>query len=347
MTWWDWCWPQASQGWARRKDLPRVLILLYHRVNDVPTDPQLLCISPRHFEEHLQVLRRDYRPLRLRQAVETLHERCVPSRVVVTFDDGYADNLERAKPVLERLNIPATVFVATGYVGQDREFWWDELERLVLQPGMLPKKLRLCVAGKTRRWDLGEAASYSEEAARQHQAWHVLTEHDPSPRQRLYRTLYQWLYTLSGAERDQVLGAIRRWGGVASGCRPSHRPLSAEGIMQLVDGGLIEVGAHTALHVVLSGQSRENQRSEILQSKTDLEELVGKPVTSFAYPYGGRSDYTRETIDVVREAGFTCACSTIGGCASPRSDLFQLPRVLVRDWDGDRFADVLTRWFRD
>ena len=64
---------------------------------------------------------------------------------MITFDDGYADVLHHAKPLLERHSVPATVFVATGAIGQRREFWWDELGGLFLQPGTLPEELELTV----------------------------------------------------------------------------------------------------------------------------------------------------------------------------------------------------------
>src|SRR5262245_22040769 len=106
----------------------RALILMYHRVAEPPMDPWYLSVSPRHFAEQLDVLRQHARLLRVDQLSRALRDGDVPDRsVVVTFDDGYADNLRTAKSLLELYNVPATVFLTTGYIGQDREFWWDEL----------------------------------------------------------------------------------------------------------------------------------------------------------------------------------------------------------------------------
>ena len=108
------------------------VVLLYHRVFEPERDPQLLAVRPRHFEEHMALVRERFRPMALGELVEGARRRRVPERAVaVTFDDGYADNLHQAKPVLERSDVPATVFVATGYTGTGREFWWDELDRLL------------------------------------------------------------------------------------------------------------------------------------------------------------------------------------------------------------------------
>ena len=103
----------------RSRFVPSVLILLYHRIVNLPTDPQLLAVTPQHFTEHLEILGSHAYPIPLRQLVKGLKEGDIPKRgVVVTFDDGYADNLENAKPLLERFGIPATFFISAGAIGQ-------------------------------------------------------------------------------------------------------------------------------------------------------------------------------------------------------------------------------------
>ena len=111
------------------------LALLYHRVTELPLDPQLLCVSPKHFGEHLDVLATEFQPLSLLEFIERLGCGRLPSRaVVVTFDDGYEDNLSNAKPILDRYGVPATVFVTTGYMGENREFWWDDWNACCCNP---------------------------------------------------------------------------------------------------------------------------------------------------------------------------------------------------------------------
>jgi peptidoglycan/xylan/chitin deacetylase (PgdA/CDA1 family) len=108
-----------------------IAILLYHRVAQLGTDPQQLAVDPQTFDEQLTVLRETCTPVALGDVPGMLRARRLPRRpVAVTFDDGYRDNLHEAKPLLERHGVPATVFVASGYVGAGKEFWWDELDRL-------------------------------------------------------------------------------------------------------------------------------------------------------------------------------------------------------------------------
>lgn len=328
--------------------LPRAIILLYHRVTEVPSDPQLLAVTPQHFAEHLEILRKWARPMRLQQLAGGFGCGNLSRRsVVVTFDDGYADNLHNAKSLLEHYDIPATVFVTGGYVGQEREFWWDELERLLLQPGTLPETLDLSLNGTSYRWDLGEASHYSVDSFQSLCGWNVLSDTDPGPRQHLYRTLHQLLQSLPPGEQAHILAELWRWSGAAATGRSSHRALTVDELRELARGGLVEIGAHTVNHPVLSLLPEASQRDEIKRSKGHLEEILEHSVNSFSYPYGSDAAYTSETVDIVRDLGFTCACANYSNLVRPGVDRYQLPRLLVRDWDGETFARRLEGWWRD
>jgi peptidoglycan/xylan/chitin deacetylase (PgdA/CDA1 family) len=319
--------------------VPRAIILLYHRVAELSSDPQLLSVTPQHFAEHLEILRKHYRPIPLQQTDKLLRR-----SVVVTFDDGYADNLWNAKPLLERYDVPATVFVTTGYVGQDREFWWDELETLLLERRRLPETLQLNINGGIRQWELGASSDYDEDAYNHYRSWNVSQRNDPGPRQFVYRSLHQLLRPMLDRDQRKVLNQLSDLAGARSSSRSKSRPLSPAEVIELDKGGLVEVGSHTVTHPVLSGLSPAAQWTEIEQSKADLEAMLSRPVTSFGYPFGTRSDYAEETVAAIRRAGYHRACSNFAGVVGPDTDRFQLPRFVVRDWDGDEFSRRLSGW---
>lgn len=322
----------------KKKMFPGALILMYHRVSEADSDPWSLCVTPQHFAEHLEVLRKYSSPLHLQQLTKKLDLRQSLHRsIVITFDDGYADNLYKAKPLLEKYDIPATVFVTTGGIDQKHEFWWDEIDRLLLQPGTLPNLLELNINNKNYKWELGASADYTEADSQHNRYWNALGEETPSLRHDLYRSLYQLLRCLSPEEREEVLQQIRVWANAEPIGRSSHRSLSHEEVLTLSNGGLIEVGAHTVTHPFLSKLPIASQQYEIEESKNRLEKILGYPVTSFSYPNG---DYTTETISIVQNAGFNCACSSIADRVQLKSNPFLLPRVVVEDWDGETFA----RW---
>ena len=113
--------------------MSRPLILMYHRIAEEPLDPWRMAVTPTHFEEQLSVLRRTRYPLPLSEFVRRLSDDTLPANAVaLTFDDGYQDNLVAAKPLLAAADIPAAVFVVTGFIDRQEEFWWDELVALLL-----------------------------------------------------------------------------------------------------------------------------------------------------------------------------------------------------------------------
>jgi peptidoglycan/xylan/chitin deacetylase (PgdA/CDA1 family) len=320
------------------------LILMYHRVAELEIDPWSLSVTPPHFAEHLEVLQKHYQPLSLPQLVEALRENKLPDRaVVVTFDDGYADNFYNAKPLLEKYNIPATFFISTGAIGQNREFWWDELERLLLQPRKLPKKLSLNIDGNIYQWNLDQATNYTEQDYRRDRtckAW----EAKPGSRMSFYYSIWQILRPLLDKERQRILDEILEWAVAEPIPRAAYRSLSPEELSALAEGQLVEIAAHTVTHPFLSAQSTALQQDEIKQSKIDLEQVINRPVTSFSYPFGDR---TVETIELTKTSGFNCACSTNPDIAWRQSNAFDLPRFAIEDWDGEEFAKQLLKWFHE
>ena len=330
----------------RNRFRPTALVLLYHRVIDVSSDPQLLCVTKKHFAEHLEVLKKRTNAISLKRLNQNLHDKSLIGRsAVVTFDDGYADNFHNAKPLLEQFDIPATVFVASGYVGSTHEFWWDELERLLLQPGTLPATFQLNINGSTYQGKLKEWARYGEDDYQRHRSWNVLKRDDPTLRHSQYRSLHQTLRPLAEGDRRKALNELAALAGTMSQKGTTHRALSRDEVFRLGSHDLVEVGSHTVTHPVLSALPIAEQRFEIQKSKNELEEIIGHPITNFAYPYGSREDYTAETIALVREAGFNCACSNFADIVCQDTDPFQIPRVIVRDWDGETFARQLRQWF--
>lgn len=320
----------------RQRGQPRGAILMYHRIASAGADPWRLNVSAEHFIEHMAVLRKCTTPISLRALIEALHRGQVTDRsVVVTFDDGYANNLHAALPVLQRFDVPATVFVTTGQVGSGHEFWWDELEQMLLRARPLPAALTLSVGRATRRWELGTAVNAPEEPGR------PASRATAGSRLAFYHDVWQTLVPLIQHDRHLAMGALKDWSGVEPTTRQTHRPLTGDEIATLSSHGLVEIGAHTVTHPRLPALPRSAQRAEIGDGKTHLERLVGKPVTSFSYPFG---KLDQVTATLVREAGFNCAVSNESEAVWRASSPMQLPRLVVEDWDGEQFERHLRRW---
>jgi peptidoglycan/xylan/chitin deacetylase (PgdA/CDA1 family) len=313
---------------------PPPLILMYHRVAEPTLDPWQLCVSPDHFAAQMQALRRQRRPVALAELTHELAQgRCPRGAVVVTFDDGYADNLSAALPVLEAFEVPATVFCTSGAIGAAAPFWWDRLAGLLLRAEPLPSQLTLRTSAQHRSFALGAAAHYddAERAADRRRSGD--DDDRASPRLRLYREVWAWLRELAPADRAQALDQIAAWcGGDAADVA---QPLSCSQARALAASALIEIGAHTVSHPALSTLAPDEQRAEIAQSKAQLEALVARPLTSFAYPFG---DQGVDTAGLVREAGFRAACTTEAAAVRRGADPCQLPRIAVGDWDAATLA---------
>jgi len=329
----------------RSRGAGQAAVLMYHRVGEGATDPWSLSVSPGHLSEHLQVRRSVADPLSLRDLSGGLRNGRLPDRSVsVTFDDGYADNFEQALPLLERYHVPATVFITSGYVGAAREFWWDELDRLLLQPGQLPPVLQLEIEGQLHRWELGGSALLASHEMAQHRAWRAW-ESVPTARHLVYRQLWDLLRSLRDDDRRDRLDQLLDWAGIDRFARPTHRPLTEAEAVSLERSGLVHLGAHSVTHPSLSTLTNDAQQEEIVASKAAVEKLIGREVDTFAYPFGKAEDFAAATREILRKEGFSMARTNVSGLVRLGVDLLQLPRFHVEDWSGEEFRSHLEGWF--
>ncbi len=320
----------------------RAVILIYHRIADHCPDPQLLCVNPSRFAEHLDYLSRHFKVISLEDLRLAIVESELNRKsVVVTFDDGYVDNLWNAKPLLERYEIPATVFVSSGYVGRDRELVSDELERIILRSENLPEVINVEIAGESYSWKIGKTPAKNI-------SWNATAGCYPTPRHRCYHDLHRLLLTLDVYERNEIFNYLAEIVGLnLISARADYRVLNPEEMRLLAEDGLVEIGAHGVNHVNLANQSIDVKWEEIIGCKTQLEDILNRPVKSFSYPYGGLDNKDEMTTMLLQKAGFHIACANVPASVNKGSGLFWLPRNLVRDWRIDDFAKQVRGAFFD
>ena len=285
-------------------------ILIYHRVvaEPDPLAPDQVCA--REFDWQLAALSRWFKVLSLREAVTRLRDGTLPIRsACVTFDDGYADNVTVALPILRRRGVPATFFLAIGFI-DGGTMWNDSVIETVrnAQGDTLDARcigldtLDISTVGLRRRAIDGLLAALK----------YLPLEERQKPAEEL------------AAETSRSL--------------PSDLMMTTEQVRRLHASDM-EIGAHTVTHPILSQLDPERADNEIRDGKRRLEAITENPVTLFAYPNGkpGR-DYLREHVGMVKSLGFEAAVSTARGVSHAASDPFQLPRFTPWDRTPGRFV---------
>ena len=311
---------------------PRPVILMYHRVAAARHDPWGLAVDPERFEEQIAYIHQHRTPMFMEQLVEAILNNSLPAKAVaVTFDDGYRDNLVNAKPVLARYGVPATVFVATGFVNQNSPFWWDELATMILGSAH-PVRDQQVWAGEdvTLDWLEPEHSDMADQ-------WRG-SDPPQTARQRAYLDIWRRLRRLTAEERDLAMNTLRRHLGTVHD--PLGKPMSSDEIGALLHDGLIQLGAHTVTHPALTLLSRIDSRREIDGSRDMCRALAGKCVNGFAYPYG---DVNSEVRNEVERQGYSWACSTESNFLDGKQpDIYALPRLAAINAPVQTFVRLVT-----
>lgn len=320
-------------GGLARVQRPRPAVLMYHRVADLRSDPWGLAVSPANFASQLALLARYRQIMPLDHLVREARTGMLPAHAIaISFDDGYADNLHAALPLLERFAAPATFFVTTDPVGSGRAFWWDRLAALILERlepidcvlGTLPTAGRLHFGAI----EPGDHDPY----------WRALRP-SRTARQRSYTALWQALRAESDDVRERVLAELAVAAPTAA--ISSARPLEPAELKRLSEHPLADIGGHTASHPDLRTLPFDRQQAEMARGKASLERWCGKPITGFAYPHGLHNEASKASAE---QAGFAWACTTRGSSLPSTPDPYAIPRLTIGNVDGLGLQRVLANY---
>ena len=295
-------------GWISRLVYRRrARILMYHGITveavSDPTSSKLLPLEA--FERQIRHLSRYYTIIPLDELVRRLagNETLPAHSLVLTFDDGYRNNLEYAYPVLRKYNAPATIFLTTAFIGTADVLWTDQIDYLFSR-----------CTGPQGSESLSWIADIVGIAPRSNQLTSELVK--------------DRLKKMEDEKKQTCLQEI--WNRAGSDFSDTHLSmyqfLSWEEVREM-DGRLITFGAHTRTHPILTKIPREQAREEIAGSKHEIEERTGRSATLFAYPNGKEKDFDETTKALLKDAGFSCSLTTIPGFNAQGIDRYALHRL--------------------
>jgi peptidoglycan/xylan/chitin deacetylase (PgdA/CDA1 family) len=273
-------------------------VLSYHRVND-DGDVFLPALPTAVFERQMAFVARTYAVLTIEDLVERMGRDELPANALaITFDDGYRDNFTHAAPILARYGLPATVFVVSGLIGTSDAPWFDQVALAFKKAG---------VTSYRAPW--GERVTLESPGARVTAMNGLVAHLKTLPDDQMRQIVAELATTLEVPREETCKGWMLTWDDV-------HALL----------GLGFSVGAHTVSHPILSRLSPERAQAEIEGSRAMIRAGCGAMPRAFAYPNGRAEDYTEVVVQMVRDAGFTCALTTRFGVNTASTPLYELKR---------------------
>jgi len=295
----------------------KLIILIYHRVLDKPDYMRSDELDKNAFAWQMELLARHFTVLSLSDAIEGMQQGSLPSRsVCITFDDGYADNFTNAFPILKSFGLPATFFVASGFLNGGR-MWNDTIiEAIKCYPNNVLDLQSI---------ELG--------------VYHLGSEKE---KYKVAQTIIRKIKHLDFAERNRFCDLIEQ----KCGELPNDLMMTSDQVVELSKNGM-EIGGHTVNHPILAKLDSDQAKAEIIDNKSYLEKLLNKEISTFAYPNGKPgSDYNNTDVDIVKSVNYKAAVSTTSGIVDKQSDIWQLPRLIPWDKTPIRFMARMIYFYR-
>lgn len=300
-------------------------ILMFHHVRpwsgqDAFAPNRLLEITPEYLAEVIDTLKSEgFDILSLDEALERLRARSERAPfAVLTFDDGYRDNLQYALPVLRHYRAPFTVYITTGFADGTARLWWLELEQAVRN---MPH-IELAIGGRNHVFDCrtkeGKAESFN----------------------RLY-----WLLRVQPEEEMLIaIAYLAEKAGVDTQGLARSLCMTWDEILQLAADPLCTIGVHTLTHSMLAHRRIEFARHELFESRRIIEMKTGAPARHLAWPVGDPASASAREFKLASDLGFASAVTTRPGMLFPAhaDHLTALPRLSVNgNWQDKRYLEVL------
>lgn len=298
-------------------------IVAYHRVGstyEFPSDVPMM--GPKDFEKQIAYLSRKYTFVSLRELGSALNSGAsIPAQTaVITFDDGYRDNYLKAYPILKKYGVPATIFLATGHIDSGTPFWWDRVSYVV---NTTPQE----------HFELNRLGTY-----------HFRTTKE---RWLAARSIREGVKELPDDEKNLVIAQLVSQLGIdMPRSLGKELFLSWDEVREMSQNG-IDFGAHTVNHPTLIGMSLEQATREIVGSQRRIQENLGQPADTFAYPDGRLSNVNDGIKAILRENGFVCAVyGNPDALVSAETDPYELGRLSPR-WDFSTFNFTVSGLYPD
>lgn len=293
--------PRLARTW-----LP---VLTYHRVHpqpeEQPFDRGVIDATPLELERQMTLLRRHFDPITVTDLIAHLDTGApLPRRpALVSFDDGYKECVTRALPILQATGVRATFFVATGYIGGRRPFWWDRIAFILRR-------------ARRARFTL----EYPE-------PMEISTRPDPERDIRRLSSLVKDTFALD-VERFLDELASRAGVGESPECDGRDVLMSWDDVRALRDAGM-DVQSHTREHHVLSTLRAADLERELRGSRDDLARELGSPPLGISYPVGRPIGDRPELVEAVRTAGYRVGFSTGSSWRDARVNPLDLGRTML------------------
>lgn len=314
---------KASQQTA---SLPRIITLLYHRVDSRESDPWGICVSIERFEEQIHFLKNSFNIISSGDLIKQVMNHTIPEKAIcITFDDGYADNYTNARPILDKYKCPATFFISTAFIGSNIPFWWEELQLILLHSIKLPGKLLLKIHGEKHSYTFDEN-KLTKKQLLLHTRWKWY-EDPPTDRCEIFLKIWKQLSVLLIGEIQINMAMLREW-AVSVDVGNSLMPMNDQQVIGLIQNPLFTIAMHTHTHPDLKGKNITFQTEEILICKKNLQSKYGIESNCLAYPFG---KYDKNTIQTVKDLGIDVSFTTYASSIYANSTRSRLGRYQVFD----------------